>query len=105
MTAWPGHEDVHADDAFNLYATSRSMAAFLKEFYSNDFQYQTEYDAHWVDAGVSQVLSPPGTTVTYGLYTRPTPPGMAPNLPERLDIKYDTLVIEEHVLHIYPGYL
>jgi hypothetical protein len=38
-----GHEGVHADDAANVFASSKSMAAFFRAWES--YRYQTEYDA------------------------------------------------------------
>jgi RHS repeat-associated protein len=79
-----GHEGVHADDAANVFAGSKSMAAFFRTWES--YRYQTEYDAHFIDAGIYQVLGKKNTEYGWGYYTPPTPPGKAQNIPHLMDL-------------------
>jgi RHS repeat-associated protein len=80
-----GHEGVHADDDFNLWAKTGSMSAFSKIYNSNAFVYQTEYDAFFASAGVYQALLPESVS-TWGRYEIPAAPGKARNLLERYDL-------------------
>jgi hypothetical protein len=80
------HEGVHADDAFNVFASSKSMADFRTKWRSNDVQYQTEYDAFFAGAGVYQAEGKENETYGFGLYLRPTPPGKAKYLYDHLDL-------------------
>jgi hypothetical protein len=83
-----GHEGVHADDASNIFASSRSMTAFIRAWQS--YSYQTEYDAHWIDAGIYQVLARQNAVYNMvgaaAYYTPPTLPGKAQNIPQLMDL-------------------
>jgi len=80
-----GHEGVHADDAFVLFAKVKSIAAFNKIYKSNDYRYQSEYDAYSVNAGFAQAVTP-NAAFGYGFYKPPTPPGMNPYLGGNVDL-------------------
>jgi len=79
------HEAVHADDAFNVFAKSKSFADFKQKWEANDNQYQTEYDAFFAGAGVYQGIGRFNRIYGYGWFTRPHLPGKNPYLPARLD--------------------
>jgi RHS repeat-associated protein len=80
------HEGVHADDAFDLFANSKSMADFTKKWNSNDNQYESEYGAFFAGAGVYQAIGLNHLPYGFGTYLRPTSQGKAPYLPQSLDL-------------------
>ncbi|MDT7540601.1 MAG: hypothetical protein QOE33_505 [Acidobacteriota bacterium] len=78
-----GHEGVHADDAFNLFSMSRSMADFRQRYIANDYQYRTEYNAYFASAGVFQAYN---VGNSYGWYSHPPIPGSKDRFPVKLDL-------------------
>lgn len=73
------HEGVHADDASKLFAASKSMASFRTRW--NAYEYQSEYNSRWGDAGVFEAAD---RRYRLGLYIPPTLPRKAQSIPEPL---------------------
>lgn len=94
-----GHEGVHADDIFKLWAEKKTQSGFDAVYNSNDFNYRMEYDARFANAGVAQALDPTGIYRLFrGRYEVPAGPGKARNLPEYFDLwnpSWKTLDIKE----------